>query len=430
MQLKKSLGLFQLTVYGVGTIIGSGIYSVLGPAAQDAGQSIWVSFILAAVVASFSAFSYAELATALPNAGAEHNFLRNAFPKFPAIAFLVGMFIAIHGAATIATVALTFASYFKEIVQTNEAIVALILIAVLSILNTMGIKRATWVNVGFTVAQVSGLLILAVAAFTASGFSDRLVDTMSAPINWNGAIQATGIIFFIYTGYEHLASLSEEAKNPEKDLWKAFLLALVITTIVYLMIVFAVLTLVETDSIKQSGRALAIAGNARAPFLGHLIAIAALLATANATLSGSISVSRLLFGVSRAGDLPRPLSQKVTSRGSPWLAIVVVLFGAGAFVLLGEIKQVASLSSLGALLVFAAINAAVIVLRFLKPNLKRPFKIKGTIAGVPVIPVLGVVASLALATRYDGMIYIWFVVGVALASLGYFVRHARKGTIS
>ncbi|MBX2987789.1 MAG: amino acid permease [Bdellovibrionaceae bacterium] len=426
MQLKKSLSLFQLTVYGVGTIIGSGIYSVLGPAAQDAGQSIWLSFILAAVVASFSAFSYAELATALPNAGAEHNFLRNAFPKFPAIAFLVGMFIAIHGAATIATVALTFASYLKEIVQANEVLIALVLIVVLSVVNIAGLKRAAWVNVGFTIAQVSGLLILAVAAFTTAGITERLTQVVSAPVDWGGAIKATGIIFFIYTGYEHLASLSEEAKNPEKDLWKAFLIALFLTTFVYLMIVFAVLTLIEPDVVKQSSRALAVAGTARAPILGHLIAIAALLATANATLSGSISVSRLLFGVSRAGDLPKPLFEKVTPKGSPWLAIIVVILATGAFVLLGEIKQVASLSSLGALLVFTAINFAVIFLRFLKPDLKRPFRIRGAIAGVPILPALGVLTSLALATRYDGMIYVWFAVGVMVASLGYLLSRSRK----
>lgn len=106
--LTKWLGLVRLSLYGVGTIIGAGLYSVIGPAAGAAGNAIWMSFLVAAMISAFSGLSYAEIASALPGAGAEHNFLRKTFPAYPALAFTVGLFIAVHGAATLATVALTF----------------------------------------------------------------------------------------------------------------------------------------------------------------------------------------------------------------------------------------------------------------------------------------------------------------------------------
>ena len=422
--LSKSLGLFKLTIYGVGTIIGSGIYSVIGPAAQAAGLNIWLSFVFAAIASMFSAFSYAELASAFPSAGGEYNFLNQAFPEKRVIGFLVGLFIAIHSSATLATVALTFSQYLNQFLKFDPKIMALALIVALTLTNIVGLKRASWINVGFTVLQILGLLILITAGFSDSFFS-FIETTVSTPFDTAKVLGGTSIIFFIYTGYEHLASMSEEVKDPDKNIWKAFVLALVISTLVYLGVIFSVLNLLGVDQLSVSTEPLAEAGRQKAVVFGTIISIAALLATANAVLSGSLSVSRLLFGMARGGEVPKVL-MKTNAQKSPWVAALVALVAASIFVVLGEIKFVASLSSLGALLVFAFINYATIVLRFTKADHKRPFKIPGTILKVPIFPALGVCVSLVLAIQYTSSVYITFFSAVLIGIVVYKFRKKVK----
>ena len=426
INLKKSLGLFRLTVFGVGTIIGAGIYSVISPTAAEAGTGIWLSFLLAAIAASFSALSYAELSSSLPSAGAEHNFLRKAFPHLPSAAFITGLFIAIHGVATLATVALTFSNYLSSFFPLPPILVSIALIALFTVINIVGLKEASWLNVGFTITQIAGLVALIIAGFWSSGFIERTGELLAAPKDWTTAFSGTAIVFFIYTGYEHMAALSEEAKRPGKDLWRAFLLALLITSAIYLAVVFAVLSLLDVASLSPSISPLKDAGARAWPPLGTAIGIAALLATANAVLSASISVSRIIFGMARAGDLPQALRKTTIKSKSPWVSALLVALVAGGFVLVGEIKFVASLSSLGATLVFAAVNLSVIALRFTDPSMNRPFRIPVSIGRIPIFPVFGVAVSLMIASQYSIAVYISFFSATVIGILGYWAVHKKR----
>lgn len=423
--LKKSLSLFQLTVYGVGTIIGAGIYSVISPAIELAGAGVWVSFLLAAVASSFSALSYAELASSLPSAGAEHNFLKNAFPQFPLIAFLTGCFIAVHGAATLATVALTFAGYLSTYISLYKTVVAISLIFLLTLINIRGLEKASWLNVTFTVTQISGLIILIFAAMTSTGSIGAVTRIVNTPLDFKHIVGATSVVFFIYTGYEHMASLAEEAKRPDKDVARAFLFALAITTIIYLGVIFSVLILADVNDIAKSDSPLRLAGAGRFRWLGEVLTVAALLATANAVLSASLSGSRLLYGMARTGDMPVALKKTTSAEKSPWVAALVVLTVAVMFTLIGELKFVASLSSLGALLVFALVNIAVIVLRRSKPELKRPFRVPGAIARVPIFSLLGVLVSAFLAAQYELKVYAIF---AGVCFVGFATHYLTRST--
>jgi len=251
---------------------------------------------------------------------------------------------------------------------------------------------------------------------------------MSWPGDTRGGRKSTAIVFFIYTGYEHMASLAEEAKRPERDVWKAFLLALGFTTLVYLSIVMVSLSLVAPGELAKSPFPLAHAGAQRSPLLATAIAVAALLATANAVLSASVSGSRLVFGMARSGDFPRSLTATTASGQAPWAAALAVLVVAAGLAAMGELKVAASLSSLGAVLVFAAINLAVIVLRYRKPDLKRPFCVP-SIGRFPLPCALGVALSLVLATQYDARVYMIFAVGVTLGLIAYVGAHRlqRRG---
>ncbi|SMH26100.1 APC family permease [Mesorhizobium australicum] len=421
--LTKSLGLIRLSLYGVGTIIGAGIYSVIGPAAGAAGEGIWLSFVLAAIISGFSGLSYAEIASALPGAGAEHNFLRKTFPAFPALAFTVGLFIAVHGAATLATVALTFGNYAQTFLPFTPVVIALVLMAIATAINIAGIGKASFISATLTVLQVSCLIGFALFAIPSG--SRGLPDFTAWSDNLAGVLQGAAILFFIYSGYEHMASLSEEAKRPDRDLWRAFMIALVATTVVYLSVILGVLSLVNAGNLAGSQSPLADAARQLGGPFGMIIVTAALVATANAVLSSSISGSRLVFGMARDGDLPKPLARTQGSSRSPWIGALAYLAVACGFAAVGEIEFVASLSSLGVTLVFATINTAVIVLRFTQPNLNRPFRMP-SIGNVPPTAVLGVATSLLLAIQYDWAVYATFAGVFLLGAVPYaFIR--RRG---
>lgn len=421
--LTKSLGLIRLSLYGVGTIIGAGIYSVIGPAAGAAGEGIWLSFVLAAIISGFSGLSYAEIASALPGAGAEHNFLRKTFPAFPALAFTVGLFIAVHGAATLATVALTFGNYAQTFLPFPPVIIALVLMAIATAINIAGIGKASFISATLTVLQVSCLIGFALFAIPAG--SRGLPDFTAWSDNLAGVLQGAAILFFIYSGYEHMASLSEEAKRPDRDLWRAFMIALVATTVVYLSVILGVLSLVNAGNLAGSQSPLADAARPLGGPFGMIIVTAALVATANAVLSSSLSGSRLVFGMARDGDLPKPLARTLGSSRSPLIGALAYLAVACGFAAVGEIEFVASLSSLGVTLVFATINIAVIVLRFTQPNLNRPFRMP-SIGNVPPTAGLGVATSLLLAIQYDWAVYATFAGVFLLGAVSYaFIR--RRG---
>jgi len=426
--LAKSLGLVRLSLYGIGTIIGAGIYSVIGPAAGAAGEGIWLSFLVAAIISGFSGLSYAEIASALPGAGAEHNFLRKTFPAFPALAFTVGLFIAVHGAATLATVALTFGNYAQAFLPVAPVIVALALMAIATAVNIAGIGKASFISAGLTVVQVSCLIGFAMMAIPSG--ERGLPDLAAWSDNLGGVLQGAAILFFIYSGYEHMASLSEEAERPDRDLWRAFMIALSVTTLVYLAVILGVLSLVSADSLAGSQSPLADAARQLGGPFGTIIVTAALIATANAVLSASLSGSRLLFGMARDGDLPKPLARTLGAYRSPWIGALTFLAVACGFAAVGEIEFVASLSSLGVTLVFAAINTAVIALRYTQPKLDRPFRLP-SIGKIPPTAALGVATSLVLAAQYDWAVYATFIGVFLLGAVPYaLVRGNQRRTRS
>lgn len=421
--LSKSLGLAKLSLYGIGTIIGAGIYSVIGPAGGIAGDGIWLSFLLAAIISAFSGLSYAEIASALPGAGAEHNFLRKTFPAFPALAFTIGLFIAVHGAATLSTVALTFGNYAQNALTLNPVMIAFGLMVAATAVNIAGIGKASSISAALTVLQV--LCLIGFALFAIPSGTRTLSEFTAWPGDLTGILQGAAILFFIYSGYEHMASLSEEAKRPDRDLWRAFMIALGVTTLVYMAVIVGVLKLVTAQELAGSQSPLSDAARRMGGAFGIVIVGAALIATANAVLSASLSGSRLLFGMARDGDLPKFLTNTLASSHSPWIGALTFLAVASALASFGKIEFVASLSSLGVTLVFAAINAAVIVLRFTQPNLKRPFRLP-SIGNIPPTAVLGVITSLLLAAQYDWTVYATFGAAFMLGAIPYtFIR--RKG---
>jgi APA family basic amino acid/polyamine antiporter len=402
--LSRTLKLHHLVFYGVGTMVGAGIYSVIGAAAGTAGRHLWVSFLLAAVSAFLTVLSYAELVSAFPKAGAEYQFLKAAFPNRRLLSFMAGYLIALNAAATSATVSLAFAGYLDVFAGVSPIATAFALLSLCTAVNVLGIRESTWFSIGLICVEVAGLLLMIAAGFL-YGEIGRSYETAPASGDMAGIFAATALIFFIYIGFEDVANLAEETHEPKRTVPRALIVSVLITSVLYICVALAVIGLAEPDELEQSRSPLTTAAGNASPWMGQALAVAALFATASTALIALVSISRLLFGMARDGDMPKLLSRTWKSRKTPWIAAIALFAGATALLPLGRVEIVASVSSFGVLLVFSGVHVALLKLRFSKPALKRTFTVPGAIRGVPLLPVLGLAISLALLTQFELIVY-------------------------
>ena len=221
--LSRNVGLFGAVTYGIGIILGAGIYVLIGPAAGLAGNSVWLSFIIGAIISSFTGLSYAELSTMFPKAAAEYIYVKRAF-KNELLAFLTGWLIVFSGIVSMSAVALGFASYFKAISALPIVLIAMILVGLLSLLNFIGIEESSTVNIIFTAIEVGGLLLVIVLGLGKIG----TVNYFEAP-NISGIFAAAALMFFAYLGFEDIVNISEETTKPKKNLPRALILSIILT---------------------------------------------------------------------------------------------------------------------------------------------------------------------------------------------------------
>jgi len=421
--LTRTLSLTQLVFYGVGTIVGAGIYTIIGSAAGLAGTALWVSMLFAGAAAFLTALSYAELISMLPKAGAEYQFLKAAFPKAPLISFLAGFLIALNAAATSATVSLAFAGYLRVFLDVPAALTAFALLTVCTTLNIAGLRQSTWVSIGMIVIEVGGLLLLIVMGLYKGDAADAI--TLPSFGDTPGIFAATALVFFVYIGFEDVANLSEESKNPRRDVPRALLWSVAVTSMVYMLVVWAVFSVLEPDQLEQSDSPLTTAGRAVAPWLGQTLAVTAMFATASTALISLVSISRLLFGMARDGDMPDALAKTMSQRKTPWVAALVLYVAACVLLPLGEIKIIASISALGILLVFVGVHAAVIVLRYKEPSRERPFRGPLQLGRMPVLPPLGIIICLALMTQFEPIVYAVTAGAVVFGLAVYLIRRSK-----
>ncbi len=394
--LKRVLGLPALTFYGVGVILGAGIYSVLGAAAVLAGDALWLSFAISSAVAVLTALSYAELSTTYPRASAEFTYLRRAIPRFPDLALITGLLVAVSGAATAATVSIAFASYLRIFMDASPALLAWGLLAAATGLNVVGVKESGWVNTAFTLLEAGGLLLFVGLGVGSDKFGAAFLATPTL-----GVMSGAALAFFSFLGFENIANLAEEAKEPARDLPRAIFLSLGIATILYVLVALAAVALLPAEQLGEAQAPLADAARVSSTKVAGILGGIALFATANTALVSMLVASRVVFGIAREGELPRVLSTVLPRRKTPWVAIVTVAGVAAAFVPFGDVATVASLSSFASLIAFAAVNVALIVLRYREPDAPRPFRVPGAIGRFPILPAVAAATTLGVVTQLD-----------------------------
>jgi amino acid transporter len=393
MPLRRALSWPALTGYGLGGILGAGIYSVIGSAAGRAGEALWLAFAISAAVALLTALAYAELATTIPKAGAEFVYLGRALRGARSVPFVVGTLMATSNTATAATVSIAFAGYLDALVDVPQAVIAPALVLAVAGIAIAGVKESAWTTNLFTAIEAIGLVLVIVIGATSDRFGDALATQPTADV-----LPGAALVFFSFLGFENIANLGEETKRPERDLSRAILLSLGIATVLYVLVALATVALLSPADLARSDAPLADALRQRAPAAAGALSGIALFATANTALAAMISASRVVYAISKAGDAPRSLA-KLSSRETPWLATLVVAGGALALLPLGGVALVGSVSSFAALVAFAAVHAALVLLRVREPTLERPFRVPGSIRSVPVLPLLGIVSIAGLLTQ-------------------------------
>jgi APA family basic amino acid/polyamine antiporter len=383
-----------VTASGVAIIIGAGIYVLLGPATQEAGSHVWMSFLLSSALCALTAFSYMELSSMFPKAGSEHEFARQAFPRW--IAATVGWSMAISLVVASATVALGFARYLQEFVQVDNRWAAIAVIALMSVVSTLGMERAVWVIVGLGLIEVGGLVWVCVVGLPFIGD----VDLVGQP-NLGGVFNGAALVFFAFIGFDEVITLAEETRDSHKTVPRALLLSLAISTVLYVSVAIVATSVLGVEALSNSTKPLAdliLITNGRAA--ATAMALVALISTASTVLLALTSASRMLYGTARAGDLPSRFSV-VYKRRVPLFSLVVSAVAAMLLVLLGDISLLASATDVIIYAMFIVVNLVVLILRQTKPELHRPFAVKGHVQGVPVLPILGLVATLSMAIHID-----------------------------
>lgn len=396
--LRRELGLFEALVYGVGLILGAGIYAILGEATGVTGGSIVFSFLLAAVIASLTGLSYAELASLFPKAEGDYIFAHEAF-HHELFSDITAFGRLAMGVISSAAVALAFAGYLTSFIDVPAIPIAILLVGCMAGVNYWGIELSTKINIVFTAIEVLGLLIIIWVAGGAWGNA----DIFHAPNGTFGVVHAAFLIFFAYLGFGSIVNLSEETDTAVITIPRAIILSIAITTVLYVLVGLSSVALVDWQVLGQSASPLAEVALAGWGQTGSsVLAVIALFSTMNTVLILQISTSRLLYGVSKTEYqvFPTVLSRVHPARQTPHYAVILVGITTIPFVFLGDIGIVAGLANLMLLVVFVIVNAALLKLRYSRPELTRGFRTPLNIGRLSLTAVGGLLSSLGLILFY------------------------------
>lgn len=382
--LKRTINLFHATMYGIGLILGAGIFVIIGDAAEIAGNLLWISFIISSFLAICTAFSYAELSSIFPKSAAEYIYVKNSFEKL-SLSIFVGCLTIFVGVVSASAVAIGFSNYLSVFLPEYPPIIfSILIVAILSFINFYGIRESIWFNTIFTLIELSGLVIIIFIGFIFGNFSN--VNFLESPIsdkmpinnNNNNFLSSIGLIFgasalifFAYYGFENIPNIAEETKNPSKTISRAILLSIIITTIVYVLVVISSLSLVTWQELSSSNVPLSLVIETVFENKGNfIISIIALFATTNTVLMMLISSSRIIYGMSKDGALINFFSKIHKTRNTPWLATIMTALLSITVIIVSSnnISSVSKIAVFGIFTVFAFVNLSLILLKLKKSS--------------------------------------------------------------
>ena len=442
--LRRSMGLMQLTLLGISSVVGTGIFFVLGTAVPKAGPGVVLSFVVAAVVAGLAALCYVELAGAIPVAGSTYSYTYASLGE--GAAYLVAWCLILEYGVAVSTVAVSWGQYLNELTDALFGftlpdaisqppgagglvnIPALVVVLLCSLLLARGTRESARLNAVMVCVKLSVLvLFLAVAftAFRAGNFADF------APHGASGIGVAASAVFFSYVGFDTVATASEEVRNPRRTIPLALLLTLGAVTVLYILVSLAAVGAQPTGRFgAQANAGEAVLAEILRDVTGAgwpvvLLSAGAVVSIFSVVLVTLYGQTRILFSMARDGLVPeifrRVDRKRHTPVGNTWIVGVCV----GALAAFVPLQYLADLTSMGTLVAFVAVAAAVVVLRRIAPDAPRPYKVPL----YPFVPILSAASCLYLAWLLPGITWLLFGAWLVVAAVLYLVFGRRHSAL-
>ena len=384
--LNRSVGMLLLTFYGVGTILGAGIYVLVGEVAGRAGIYAPLSFALAAFLALFSAFSYAELSARFPFSAGEAVYVEEAFHQTWLSGF-IGYLVMAIGMVSSATLVHGFTGYLGVFVDAPHWLAILGTVFLIGVIAAWGVRESLTLAAVMTLVEVFGLLMVIWVggeSFLQNGLPAGASAAISEFPGWTGIVGGAFIAFYAYVGFEDMVNVAEEVKEPSRVLPRSILLALAITTLFYLVVSLVAVAVLTPEELTGSSAPLALLYEKATGNPPVVITLIGLFAVINGALIQVIMASRVLYGMGNRGWAPRVFSTVNRRTQTPLLATVLVTVLILLLALWFPLVTLAGVTSLLTLLLFLLINVALI---WIKRN--RP-PVPGIVSYPVVIPWLGV----------------------------------------
>lgn len=397
--LRRSIGTTQLALYALGSMVGSGIYGLIGKAAGEAGSAVWLSFLVALVAALLTSLSYASLGSRYPRAGGAAYVTDRAF-GLPILSFTIGLALVASGLTSIATQSKIFAAIIADIVGLEALPPTAIAVGFLLILGGIvfrGIRESMWVNVVCTLMEVAGLLLVIASGLSYWG----TVDYFEVPPERADAglalivLQASVLTFFAFIGFEDAVNVAEECRDPERTIPRGLIIATLAAAFLYVAVSITAVSVVPWRELAAAPSPLTAVMQRSLPSLpAEVMSFIALFSVANTALVNYVTASRMIYGMSGQGLLPSFIGCVHKTRRTPHIAIGALLGLLLLLAIAGQIADLAAATVLLLLVVFIAVNASLVVLK------RRPGEPRGRFEIPAFLPIAGIaVCAILLITR-------------------------------
>ena len=394
-ELHRSIGPVQLALYGLGSMLGAGIYGLIGKAAGEVGNAVWLAFVVALVAALLTALSYASLGSRYPRAAGAAYVTERAF-GLPLLSFVVGLALVCSGLTSVATQSRVFAANLAVLFNLESIPLwwlALGFLLVLAGIVFRGIRESMWVNVLCTLVEASGLILVVAVGLSYWGSVD-LLEMPPAAVDqgeWLILMQGAVLTFFAFIGFEDTLNVAEECRDPQRTIPLGLVLAMSMAAVLYIAIAVTAVSVVPWAELAAAPGPITEVVRRAAPLIPPIVFTGiTLFAVANTALVNYVTASRLIYGMAHQGLLPLRFGDVHAERRTPHVAILALFLVAMPLALFGTIAELAAATVLLLLLVFAVVNAALFVLK------RRPGEKHGYFEIPLAVPAIGALVCLVL----------------------------------
>ena len=394
-KLQRSIGPAQMALYGLGSMLGAGIYGLMGKVAGEVGNAIWLAFLLALVAALLTALSYASLGSRYPRAAGAAYVAQRAF-GLPMLSFVLGLALVCSGLTSVATQSRVFGANFAQLfgLETLPAEgLALGFLLVLTGIVFRGIRESMWVNVLCTLVEAGGLLLVIAVGMSYWGSVDyfEMPEAAADDIVVLLVMQGAVLAFFAFIGFEDMYNVAEEVREPERTIPLGLMLAMALAACLYIAVAVTAISVVPWQELAEAPGPITEVVARAAPAIPPVVfTVITLFAVANTALVNYITSSRLIYGMARQGMLPEALGNVHEGRRTPHIAIAALFLVLAPLALLGTIAELAAATVLLLLLVFSVVNGALFVLQRRKGEKTGRFEVPA------FVPAAGAVVCLTL----------------------------------